>query len=121
MAVDLIGCIVTSGLLVTVGAEAVLWTVAAGFGLSMASIFPTALNVVGSVLDLNGKVATIMVVGASLGEMALPLAAGWLFEQTGPRSLPPVILFTAIVQALWFFALNKLMVDTTKRGHVIDR
>lgn len=106
MLADLAGCLVCAGLLVLADrSKLALWAGAAGFGLSMASIFPTALNLAGTVIDVDGQAATFMVVGAAAGEMVLPLLAGVLFERAGPSSLPKFTLAVAALQAGGFHIL----------------
>ena len=52
MQLDLVGsCVGGVVLLMFQDSKVVLWAVAAGFGLCMASIFPTALNVAGTVIS----------------------------------------------------------------------
>lgn len=102
----------------------VLWGVAAGFGVCMASIFPTALNVAGTVIDVDGKYVTVMVMGASFGEFLLPALAGVLFDRTGPSSLPVFVLVVAVVQSIAFFFLilcvRRFEVDSPAMGSEVE-
>eukprot|EP00052_Salpingoeca_macrocollata_P026763 m.250248 g.250248 ORF g.250248 m.250248 type:complete len:515 (-) comp22637_c0_seq1:46-1590(-) len=84
----------------------VLWVGTAVFGASMASIFPSAYHLVEHYVDVTGFAASLIVVGAALGEMALPLLVGELFDsQYGPRSLMVVNFIGCAFAALIFCAL----------------
>jgi len=108
MQLDLVGsCVGGVVLLMFQDSKVVLWAVAAGFGLCMASIFPTALNVAGTVIDVDGKVATFLVVGAAFGEMVSPFVTGLLFEHSGSSALPQVTVASTIAQAAIFVWMYK--------------
>ena len=83
---NLAGTTLAAILLLFVGANATFsWVGAILFGLSMGSIFPTALNVAGKVMSIEGKVASCFVVGASLGELIIPWLNGVLIHYFGTR------------------------------------
>lgn len=83
---DLIGCFISLGI-------AGLWpsrigaiTIAsAGIGLSMASIYPTALTFAERRMKITGRVTGFLIVGGSAGGMIVPLIVGQLFDSIGPR------------------------------------
>ena len=54
----------------------VLWTVSIVFGLTMASIFPTAVSFAETYIPVSGKIASILVIGASIGEGIIPQIMG---------------------------------------------
>ncbi|XP_041365272.1 sodium-dependent glucose transporter 1-like [Gigantopelta aegis] len=57
-----------------------LWvgTVTIGFGMS--SIFPTGISWADHYFPLTGKATAVFVVGSALGEMAIPVLTGYLYE-----------------------------------------
>ena len=63
--------------------DAVIWTCVIIFGLGMASTYPTALTLVEQYVNLSGKIASVLVVGGALGEMAVPLVLVALFGAEG--------------------------------------
>lgn len=107
---DLIGCVVAcSWMLLWPNSNLVLWVTSAAFGLAMASIFPTSLNVAETVMDVSGKVASLFIVGASLGEMVIPAVMGTLFTNVGPRLFPWYACGVSILQAVVFIILLKFV------------
>ena len=95
MVADLAGCILSlaflqgSFALAGGGAQSrgiskqVLYATSAAYGLSMASIFPSAVAYCEEKIDVIGKSASYFVVGAALGEMVIPLTTGLLFDTAG--------------------------------------
>eukprot|EP00048_Salpingoeca_helianthica_P004013 m.72850 g.72850 ORF g.72850 m.72850 type:complete len:246 (+) comp13006_c0_seq3:823-1560(+) len=100
---DLVGCLVSSILLYVMrDSEPVLWAGSALFGVSMASIFPSAFHLVEHFVDVTGGAASFIVVGAALGEMLVPLLDSLLFERVGPWTFLLVNLIGCIVAAVIF-------------------
>lgn len=88
-----------------------LWVGTAMFGLGMASMFPCMMSLVEEFIDLTGRTASIIVVGAALGEMLIPMTVGALFGSKGPRSFPPAVLafcFLSIAAFVTFFVISKV-------------
>ena len=75
--------------------------------LFMASIFPTVLTLAESFMPISGKVATVFVVGASLGELALPAAVGHMFVNIGAISFAWAILLFSLVSVAIFILVLK--------------
>jgi fucose permease len=105
--IDFLGCVFWSGILLLVNEQAVLWLSSALFGLFMASIFPTVLTLAESFMPISGKVATVFVVGASLGELALPAAVGHMFVNIGAISFAWAILLFSLVSVAIFILVLK--------------
>ena len=59
------------------------------------------------VIDVDGKVATFLVVGAAFGEMVSPFVTGLLFEHSGASALPQVTIGSTIAQAAIFVWMHK--------------
>ena len=57
------------------------------YGLFMASTFPTAITLLQTIMPVTGNMTTVFVVGASLGEMLVPLLVSANFEITHYMSL----------------------------------
>ncbi len=105
---DIVGCIVGITLLLLLpGSEVPLWSGAAIFGFSMASIFPTILSWAERRMTMTGTATSWFLVGASLGAIILPWTIGQFIETAGPRS---VMLFILIDLLLLAGILGALMV-----------
>lgn len=92
---DLLGAMLAALLLVVDSDNPTsVWLSSGLFGLSLASVFPSGLHLLEQYIPLTGAAASAIVVGASAGEMALPLLVGTLFGQQGPETFPKVGLRT---------------------------
>jgi MFS transporter, FHS family, Na+ dependent glucose transporter 1 len=101
LAVDTLGCLASLGLiLLAPHSPLVLWIATIGLGLSMASIFPTAITLAEFYIPITGRVNSFFFVGASLGGMGLPWLIGQMFEPLGPLSMPASILFALVLMGL---------------------
>jgi FHS family Na+ dependent glucose MFS transporter 1 len=80
---------------------------AIALGLSMAAIFPSMFSLVGSRMELTGRIAGWLVVGASVGSMFLPWLAGRLFDTTGPRSMVVAVACALGLAACVFASLSR--------------
>lgn len=90
-------------------AQVALWLGTAGVGLSLASVFPTALTLAERRMAITGKVTSTFFVGASLGAMTLPWLIGQLFTAVGPQTtmlaiLVDLLLALMILTALLYYA-----------------
>ena len=84
---DLLGCVVGACLLVffSSSVHALLWVGTSLLGFSMAAVFPSTMSWAETFMHISGKTASILVVGASLGEMTIPLVIGTLMKRNGPN------------------------------------
>jgi MFS transporter, FHS family, Na+ dependent glucose transporter 1 len=103
--VDLVGCVASMLLIVLFPFEkAVVWACTILLGLSMATIFPTALSFAEKRLNISGTITSWFFVGASLGGMVLPWVIGQVFEPLGPPIAMSLILGDVfLAMALFFF------------------
>ncbi|XP_053829533.1 sodium-dependent glucose transporter 1 [Vidua macroura] len=89
--------------------QATLWVGTAVYGASMATIFPSGIAWIEQYTVVEGKTASLFVVGAALGEMCVPVAVGYL---QGRYHHIPVVMYTvfvtSIVTVLLFPAMYKL-------------
>jgi fucose permease len=85
----------------------VIWAGTLGLGLSMASVFPTAITLAGRRLSLTGQVTGWFLVAGSLGAMSLPWVIGQLFEPVGPESAMVLIFLDLILAAAVLVPLLK--------------
>lgn len=111
--VDLLGCILSLAvMLIWSGSVVALWVGSLGLGVSMASVFPTAITLAERRVRITGQVTAWLLVGASIGGMLLPWMIGQLFESVGPAVTMTAIL-ADLVLALGVFGA---LMTTSRRG-----
>jgi FHS family Na+ dependent glucose MFS transporter 1 len=90
---DLVGCLASVGLLLLwPNSLAATWLGTVGLGLSMASIFPTAISLAERHMTITGQRTGWFLIGASIGAMSLPWLIGQLFEAIGPQMVMVAIM-----------------------------
>jgi len=105
--VDLIGCGLSMFLIVLFPTvAAVLWIGTLLLGLSMASIFPTALTLAEKRLHISGKITSWFFIGASLGGMVLPWVIGQVFDPLGPTAAMALIFGDVLLAILLYFFIK---------------
>ncbi|XP_035686634.1 sodium-dependent glucose transporter 1-like [Branchiostoma floridae] len=107
---NLVGAIVSSlGLCVYAQDNRTLLFVATGiFGGSISTIFPSAISWAERYIHVTGKAAAVFVVGASFGEMFMPLMVGYMFERN-PMWLMYFALGGSVIANVLFVALQWLV------------
>ncbi|XP_003586515.4 LOW QUALITY PROTEIN: sodium-dependent glucose transporter 1 [Bos indicus] len=98
-----------------------LWIATSVYGASMATTFPSGVSWIEQYTTIHGKAAAFFVVGAALGEMAIPAVIGIL---QGKYPDLPVVLYTSlgssIATAILFPVLYKLAtlpLDRQRKEH----
>ena len=122
--VDVVGCIVAAAVLLlppsasaaALGADADAdedgdtdggwggagaWLGTCALGLAMASIFPSVMTNAETVISVTGRITSIFVVSAALGEMLLPLLVAITYPSEH-AAFPAIILLACIGQAATF-------------------
>jgi len=103
---DLVGCLVSvSMILLWSNSVTAIWLGTLGFGFSMASMFPTCLNLAERLMTITGKITGRFLIGGSVGSMSLPWLIGQLFESIGPRVTMVAIMLDLMVAVGIFGAL----------------
>ena len=106
LVIDMIGCLLGALLLVFVSTSVPtwLWIGTCILGVSMASVFPSTMSWAETFMHVTGKSASLLVVGASFGEMTIPLAVGILMEKKGSdiflHSILVIVVLTMVVFAV---------------------
>mmetsp|Transcript_34964 Transcript_34964/g.57824 ORF Transcript_34964/g.57824 Transcript_34964/m.57824 type:complete len:157 (+) Transcript_34964:157-627(+) len=75
------------------------WVATGVLGFAMASVFPSALTWAERVTTVSGRIASLFVVAAALGEMLVPLAIGFVYHMGG---FPITIMLTCMLETLLF-------------------
>ncbi|XP_054721217.1 major facilitator superfamily domain-containing protein 4A-like [Uloborus diversus] len=104
---NIVGC--TLGMLFMLAfnhSKAVLVMGTCIIGLFMSSVFPTALSLTEEYIKVTPTITTILVFGAALGEMSMPVILGHEFERAGPITFlvtGVVLCFLSLIiyMALW--------------------
>jgi fucose permease len=99
-------------------ASSLFWAVTALYGVSMASVFPTAITLAEGFVEVTGKQAAVFVVGASLGEMVLPLLTAFLIANVGINSLFYCLVLASVLMFVVYFML--LAVEKLTRPNLLD-
>ncbi|XP_055957816.1 sodium-dependent glucose transporter 1A isoform X2 [Patella vulgata] len=99
-----------------------IWVFAICIGLSMSVIFPTGFTwAQENLLNVNGKVTSIIVIGASAGTMINPIIMGYLMEELTPmwycyllvgESVLCLAIFLVLLFVAKFVLVNKRTVKT---------
>ena len=92
---DMAGCLLGSTILVSQFTDfncneanpTKLWAGTVLLGISMASVFPSAISFAEYFVTVSGKVASVLLVAASFGEMLIPLAVGNTIVPKEERSI----------------------------------
>ncbi len=96
---DLAGSLVAFSILLLWPASSVaLWAGTILLGLSIASIFATAMAFAEHRLRLTGVLIGWILVGGGIGGMIFPWLIGQLFERLGPRITMPVLLADTVIE-----------------------
>ena len=116
--VDLLGCLASVGIiLLWSDSSLVVWLGALGLGLSMASVFPTALSLAERRIRITGQVTGWFLVAGGIGAMSVPWLIGQLFEPVGPQ-VTMIIIFVTLIAALISFAVL-LMADSPSKPRTL--
>ncbi|HEY9232508.1 MAG TPA: MFS transporter [Blastocatellia bacterium] len=103
---DLMGCFLSIGIALLWSTSLAAITIATVcIGLSMASIYPTALTFAERRMKITGQVTGFLVVGGSSGGMIVPLLIGQMFESVGPRVMMFTVLLDLIVALMIYLFL----------------
>ncbi|XP_066463154.1 sodium-dependent glucose transporter 1 [Eleutherodactylus coqui] len=95
---SVIGCAVSSLCLLLFHTHTiVLWVGSALYGASMATTFPSGFSWAQQYTTIGGKSASLFVVGAALGEMAIPASVGYL---QGLFPTYQVLMYTILASSL---------------------
>lgn len=102
---DLIGSIVALGTIyIWNRSELFLWIGSIVFGLSAASIYPSAIGYTEKHVSITGKRMSLIAVGGSAGDALIPLIIGFAINSKyfGPISFPVISLIVSIASSFLF-------------------
>lgn len=103
---DLIGCLVSISLPVFLPqSQWAIWVGAFGFGLFVASIFPTLITWAERRMNMSGLVTSMFFIGSSIGGIFFPWFIGQLFGRYGAWITMPAILAVVVLLCGLFVVL----------------
>ena len=85
---------------------AILWTFSAVLGLFLSPIFPTGLAWLNLYVEMSGMAVALVFVGSASGGMFYQWITGYLFHNTGARSLMYVMVGYALFLSFIYFLMN---------------
>lgn len=104
---SLLSCCVSSLLLALFPLHrTVLWAGTGLYGASMAVVFPSGLSWAEQYTSVTGRTAAVLVVGAALGEMVLPVLLGFLMGRVHGE---PLLMYQAVACAVFCSVLFPVM------------
>ncbi|KAM5165568.1 sodium-dependent glucose transporter 1 [Mantella aurantiaca] len=114
---SVIGCTVSSiYLMMFYKKHIVLWIGSALYGASMATTFPSGFSWAQQYTTIGSKSASLFVIGAALGEMAIPASVGYL---QGLFPTLPVLMYTilasSVLTAVLFPVMYKVVTSTQNK------
>lgn len=83
-----------------------LWVTSVGFGLSLASMFPTMMTFAGRRIQITARVTGYFFLGATLGSMFLPWLIGQFFESVGPAFFVRAVIIDVLLICLILLVIN---------------
>lgn len=101
-------------LMVLASYEWAVWLASALLGIGIASFFPAAIGWLDTYIDVNSKVASIFVVGASCGEMVIPFVITYYID-TVPDVLVYVVTASSVSSAIVIFILYMILRKREKK------
>jgi MFS transporter, FHS family, Na+ dependent glucose transporter 1 len=103
---DLIGCLLSLSLAISYSTSLTAISIASTcLGLSLASVYPTALAFAGRRIKITGQVTGFLLVGGSVGGIIIPFLFGRMFNSFGPRVMLFIVLFDLLLALMVYLAL----------------
>jgi FHS family Na+ dependent glucose MFS transporter 1 len=111
---DFAGCLASLALILLFReSSTVLWVGTALLGVSMASIFPTFLNLSEERMHVTGTMTGWFLVGSSLGSMILPWGIGQAFVRLGAGAMVIIVFAAVILNVIALIVFTKIPVKTS--------
>ena len=121
LAIDLIGCLFSSIVLIIFPTNTfILWIMSFLHGFCYASIFPAVLNAAALYIkQMDGISTSIIIVGASIGDMTIPAFAAFIMIGLGIDTFPIIILGCSIGCAISFLLMFYFGNNNNKKKSVV--
>lgn len=119
---DMAGCMISLIVLLVLDHlknHTVLWVITFLVGLFMASIFATAFSLPGEFnVAVSSRAASIMIVEASIGDMGLPVLAGWTMSWFEPQALfwTILVIYTLAIMTYIAIAYSAYILNKSKNA-----
>jgi FHS family Na+ dependent glucose MFS transporter 1 len=89
-------------------ANTALWIGTIGLGFSLSAIFPTTISLAEKRMGITGKIAGILMTGAGLSGLIVPIAIGQGIERIGPQAFLYIMLAIFVVLVIVFQAVLRV-------------
>jgi fucose permease len=86
------------------------------YGFSIASAFPSVLNLMAQYVPVSGFASGIVIVAAAVGEAAFPLALSYVFVEGVPSTFNALPVTLLVIAILSIFALAAMIFAGRRRG-----
>ena len=114
---DLAGAFLGLGLVLFFpGSRSALWMGTIILGASLASIFPTALTYVETLMPMTGRITSRFFVSGSIGSIFLPWIIGRYVEGVGPQIIIYVLSATLVLAGMMFYLFSYYSTKTPAGG-----
>eukprot|EP00823_Brevimastigomonas_motovehiculus_P002634 TRINITY_DN158_c0_g1_i2.p1 TRINITY_DN158_c0_g1~~TRINITY_DN158_c0_g1_i2.p1 ORF type:complete len:604 (+),score=178.37 TRINITY_DN158_c0_g1_i2:46-1857(+) len=121
MLIDLLGCMISLILLWVYPHDmSIFWLGTILLGLSMASVYPNAMNMCQTYIEVTGYAVTSFIFGSSVGQMLMPLVIGLLFERS-PLWLIYVLFFISATANIVFWTMYEAGTTNKSSKYVKDK
>ena len=103
---DLIGCVIACVIFILFNDKIIfIWIATAIYGCSMGSPFPAIFLVAESTVQVSGKLASVMVFGASVGEFVIPYSQGIIMDKISISTFIGITFVTTLAMIVVLFAI----------------
>lgn len=104
--IDLIGALASFSVLLFLPAwPPAIWAATFGLGLSVASLFPSSINLTERLMPITGRVTSYLLVGGNAGSMIIPWFIGQMFETEGPQSMVIILAGAIAIELVLFLGI----------------
>lgn len=120
---DLLGCILSLlCIIIFHDSTAVLWIGTVTYGISVASVYPSAINYAESQFPMTGQVLSALTVAASSGDAVMPLLMGFsISSAAGPMGLMLLAMAVAVGAATIFAVIVGFVAPKSRRTDASDK
>ena len=91
-----------------------LWVTTLAIGFFFAPIWATGYNLAGQSIKLTATISSIIILGDSFGGVVLPWVTGQAIERLGAASMPRLVFFSLVLNAIMFAIMLKQRRKTTQ-------
>ncbi|XP_052067625.1 uncharacterized protein LOC127706946 [Mytilus californianus] len=91
-----------------------LWLGTIFLGIGLSSIFPTSVTWIEQYFKITGKSTAVFVTGSAIGQMTLPVATGYLYQNYDKQYLMYIILCLSVLTVILYIIMQCLASKASK-------